>query len=186
MKIKVGISNRHAHLTRETCDILFGKGYELTEKRKLTQLGEFASNEQISIKGSKGLIDYVRIVGVLRPYTQVEVLRSDAITLRIIPPVTDSGNLTEAVPLTLIGPQGSVTLDKVCIIPRMHIHMSKDDLIAFNRQPGEMVSVKTKENKIIPNIIIKSDITCALEFHLDKEEALQYNLQIGDEVEIID
>ena len=113
MNIKVGVSNRHVHLTREDVNILFGEGYELTPRNYLDQPGQFATNETVSLKTDKNIKEYVRIVGPIRSYTQVEVLASDKDYFGINPPVRNSKDLSSSETITIIGPKGKITKDNI-------------------------------------------------------------------------
>ena len=102
MKVNIGVSARHVHLSRNDLDILFGKDYELTEKAPLSQPGQFACNEQVTIEGEKGSIERVRILGPLRSKTQVEISKTDSFKLGVKPPVRNSGDLDGASSITII------------------------------------------------------------------------------------
>ena len=93
MDINVGVSNHHVHLTREACDILFGEGYELTKKRDLVQIGQFAANETVNLEINGRLLEHIRVIGPLRNYTQVELLERDNKFLGLNAPIRTSGDL---------------------------------------------------------------------------------------------
>ena len=114
MKISVGISNRHVHLTKEDLNILYGNNYELNKKVDINQPGQFASLETVTLKTDKDEIRNVRILGPVRNYTQVEISKTDSIKLGINPPLRDSGDVLNSEVITIIGPCGSVT--KECCI----------------------------------------------------------------------
>lgn len=185
MKIPVGISNRHVHLTKEIKNILFGNDYELEVKYPLKQLGQFSSTSKVSIKTDKGIIEDVRVIGPLRSYTQVEILKSDEEILGISTAHRDSGNLKNIPGITIVGPMGEVFVDSCVMIANRHIHMSESDSKIFNRVNGEIVKIKNK-NIIIDNVHIKINPTCVLECHLDKDDEIKYNIHTGDEIEIVD
>lgn len=180
IEINVGVSNRHVHLNREVVDILFGKGFELTVRNVLSQKGDFASNETVSLKSDKNIIEEVRVVGPIRNYTQVELAKSDADYLGLNPPVRDSGDLDNSEEITLIGPKGEVKLKNVCIIACNHIHASNDELPMY--KSGDVVSVKTKDGVVIDNVHIKKQDNFSLEMHIDKDNSSKYNLVDGDKV----
>lgn len=184
MKIPVGISNRHVHLTREVKNILFGNEYELEIKYPLKQLGQFSSTSKVTIKTNKGAIEDVRVIGPLRDYTQVEILKSDEKALGINTILRDSGDLNNTPGITIVGPKGEIYVPSCVIIANRHIHMSEEDLKSFNRTNGEMVKIK-KGDTIIENVHIKSNASCILECHLDKDDEIKYNIHTGDEIEII-
>ena len=93
MKIRVGVSNRHIHLCKSDADILFGKDYVFKKRNDLTQIGEYACEELVKVSTDKYEFPYVRVLGPLRDYTQVEVSLSDSKLLGIDPPIRDSGDL---------------------------------------------------------------------------------------------
>ena len=136
--IPVGISNRHIHLSREHVEILFGKGYQLTKLKDLSQPGQYACKEQLTLVGpSMRAIEGVRVLGPERKSSQVEISRTDSFTLKVKPPVRESGDIKGSAPVTVIGPKGIVTLNEGCIIANRHIHMSEDEGKAFGVRDGE-------------------------------------------------
>lgn len=186
VNIKVGISNRHVHLTKEAAQQLFG--YEnLTEVKDLSQIGEFASNEFVTIKTKDAEINNVRVVGPTRNYIQVEITKTDAYKLRINPPVRESGDLENSETVTLIGPKGQ--LEAVCstIIANRHIHINTKDIEKYNLKDGQIVSIKINGEKsgIINNVKVKSSNTFTFELHLDTDDANAFLLNNGGIVEII-
>lgn len=187
MEIKVGVSNRHVHVTKETLEKLFGEGYELHEDRPLSQPGQFASAEKITIKTEKNEIKNVRILGPVRKYNQVEISKTDSYTLGLKPPVRNSGDLENSETITLIGPNGEVTLENSVIIATRHIHLSPADLETYGLTDGQMVSVKVSGEKggILENVHIKSDPTYLLELHIDTDDANAFLLSNGATVEVI-
>ncbi|HOG15583.1 MAG TPA: phosphate propanoyltransferase, partial [Candidatus Absconditabacterales bacterium] len=173
MKITVGISNRHVHLSRKDADLLFGEGYELTKIKDLSQPGQFATEECVVLKGPKGEISKVRILGPYRKDTQIEVLLGDNYKLGINAPVRLSGDLENTPGLEIIGPNGSITTKKGAIVAQRHIHMNLEEAKEFGLENGQIVSVKTEGERglIFENVIIRADSKGALDFHIDMEEA---------------
>ena len=185
MKINVGISNRHVHLTNEDYRLLFGD-IPLTKRNDLTQPNTFASNLVVTISGSKKSIPNVRVLGPNRTYTQVEVSKTDSFTLGINPPVRDSGDLEDAAEITIIGPNGDITR-KAAIIATRHIHLDQRireerGLVGINT-----VSIKIPGEKggIIENVHLKDSERAYFELHLDTDDGNAFLLKQGDEVEII-
>ena len=174
MNIKVGVSNRHVHLTREDLDILYGKGYELTKRNDLDQPGQYAANEQVTLKTNKNIKEGVRIVGPLRNYTQVEVLEIDKEYFGINPPIRNSGDLNNSETITIIGPNGSITKDNVCIIANRHIHINSRDKNKFTED--EIVKVKINDY-ILNDVHIKIDDNYENAFHINKDDAQNYNIE---------
>lgn len=187
MKITVGVSNRHVHLKREHLDILYGKDYELEIKKELTQPGQFASTAVVTLKTGKGILEKVRILGPLRDYTQVEISKTDAYKLGLNPPIRNSGDLELSESVTLIGPNGEVTIKEGCIIATRHIHLSLEHVKKYKLQGKETVSVKIKGEKggIIDNVYLKVLPDSFFELHLDTDDANAHFLKNGDIVEII-
>lgn len=187
MKVKVGISNHHVHLTDETLKILFGKDYKLEIEHPLSQPGEFASTSKVTIQGLKGKLENVRVVGPTRAYNQVEISKTDAFKLGVNPPVRNSGDLVGSSPITIIGPNGQITLNEGCIIATRHIHISNNDLDKYHLHNGQTVSIKITSEKpsILEKVYIKAIEKANLELHLDTDDANANMLKQGDEVELI-
>ena len=181
--IKVGVSNHHVHLTKEALDVLFGENYELTVKRPLLQKGQFAAEETIDIIKNNKKLEHIRVVGPLRNYTQVELLDKDNEYFGITAPVRKSGDLNGSETVDLVGPNGIYHAVESTIISNTHIHMSSDDLKKYNKYNDEFVSIECNGH-IIENVQIKSDETCVLEMHINKDIAESLNINTGDEVKI--
>lgn len=180
IKVKLGISNRHLHLTKEVYDMLFDE--ELTIKKELGQPGEFASNQMVTIKGPKGEINNVRILGPFRPYNQVEVSRHDSRALGVNPPVRKSGDLAGSDNITVIGPKGSIDLTESCIIANRHLHMSTKEASVYNLKNDQKVKVVISGDKSgIIDAYAKITDNGATELHLDTDDANAFLLK-GDEV----
>ena len=184
MKIKVGVSNHHIHVTRETLDILFGKGYELHNKRDLVQKGQFAAEETVTLECNGKQLEHIRIIGPCRPYTQVELLERDNEYFGIHAPVRTSGDLEGSENITIIGPNGIVFARESTIVADRHIHMSAEDLITFGVNKGDTVTVKYENGVVLGDVHIKSDETCKLELHMNKDEAEKLGIETGMSVTI--
>ena len=120
------------------------------------------------------------MLGPERNYNQVELLKSDAEYLELNPPVRDSGDLANSESITVIGPKGEITLNNSCIIATKHIHINIEDYPLLNT--GDIVRVKVRDNLYIENVHIKKKDTYTLEMHIDKDDAVKYNLNNGDKV----
>ena len=184
MNIKIGVSNHHIHLTKEVLEILFGKGYELTPKRYLTQKGQYACEETVTLKKGKKVLEHVRIIGPCRKYTQVELLETDNSFFGLDCPVRKSGDLVGSETITIIGPKGEYEAVESTIIADRHIHMSKEDLETFKRHNDEVVKVNVENGVTLDNVHIKSDETCVLEMHINKDESTKLGIETGMEVKI--
>lgn len=186
MKIKVGVSARHAHLTPKTFHYLFGKK-ELTAIRQLDQPEQFAAQETITIKNGKNIIENIRIVGPLREYNQIELSKTDCYKLRINPPTRMSGDLNNSETLTVIGPKGEITLKNSCIIAMRHIHLTNNDAKTLNLNSNDIVSVRVRGDRggILSNVKLKIAPKSSLRLHIDVDDANAFNIKDNDEVEII-
>ena len=152
MRVSVGVSNRHIHLTKEDLDILFGKNYNLTPRNYLDQPGQFAPEETVTLKTDKNIKEYVRIVGPTRDYTQVEILSTDKEYFGINPPVRNSKDLEGSESITIIGPKGEINKKNICIIANRHIHINTRD--KGNFKEDQIVKVEIG-GKILDNVHIK-------------------------------
>lgn len=186
--IPLGISNRHIHLTERTFHQLVGENIEFESMHPLYQPGEFASKHLLTIVGPKlRSIPNVRILGPLRKYDQVEVSLTDAIFLGIDPPVVNSGSLENAAPLTLVGPQRSIYLEKCAIIANRHIHMSSKEAAMFGLKNGEYCKVRIggRKSTIFENVLIRTDDNWKLQIHLDIDDANAANVREDTFVEFM-
>ena len=187
MKVPVGVSARHIHLTQEDVEKLFGKGYQLTQKKELMG-GQFASNEQCTIVGLKlRAIENVRILGPVRSKSQIEISATDARTLGINAPIRQSGDIKGSAPIAVVGPKGAIYLDEGCIVAARHIHMSPADAKAAGLKDGDFVSVKAENERgaVMDNVKIRVDETFTLEMHIDTDEANACGIKQNDLVAIL-
>lgn len=180
---KIAVSNRHVHLTKEVYDLLFDE--PLSIKRPLNQIGEFASFQTVTLKTDKAEILHVRVIGPLRKYTQVEISRTDAITLGLNPPVRQSGDLEDSETITIVGPKGEVTLDNVCIQAERHVHMNKKKADELGLKHEDMVHILVDNDKGgVMDAFVKVSDNGFFEIHIDKDDANCFILNTGDEVVI--
>lgn len=187
VKVPVGVSARHIHLTQEDVEKLFGKGYQLTKKKELMG-GQFASNEQCTIVGLKlRAIENVRILGPVRKASQVEISMTDARTLGVNAPVRQSGDTKGSAPIALVGPKGAIYLEEGCIVAARHIHMSPEDAKAANLKDGDMVSVRmgNERGALMEDVKIRVDKTFTLEMHIDTDEANACQVKHGEIATIV-
>ncbi|MDI6783165.1 MAG: phosphate propanoyltransferase [bacterium] len=187
LQIPIGVSVRHLHICREHLDILYGPGYQLTKRNELTQPGQFAANEVVTVIGPKlrALIE-VRILGPLRDQTQVELARTDAIPLGIDPPVAESVLVKGGAGVVLVGPKGSVRLNAVIRSSR-HIHMPPDDAQRLGVKDREYVRVRIpgETGVIFDNVLIRVNPEFRLELHLDTDDANAAGVHCGSIAEIM-
>ena len=186
--VPVGVSNRHIHLTREHVEILFGKGYQLTKIKDLSQPGQYACKEQLTIIGpSMRSIEGVRVLGPERKRSQVEISRTDSFVLKVKPPVRESGDLDGSAPITIVGPKGIVTLDEGCIIANRHIHMSEEEGKAFGVTDGEYCDVELygERRSLFYDVQIRVHKDFRLEMHIDTDDANAAGVGNGAKVKLI-
>lgn len=185
--IPVGISNRHIHLSAEHMKMLFGAEHKLTHKKALTQTGEFAAEETVTLVGPKGVLRGVRVLGPLRKVTQIELSRTDGFQLGIAVPVRDSGHIEGSPGIVVAGSAGAVTLSSGVICAARHIHMHDEDAKQFGVTDGDRVSVEIKGERggTYHNVLVRVSPAFRLEFHIDTDEANAVNLNNGDEVELV-
>lgn len=188
MKVQIGISNRHVHLTKEHLSILFGEGFELEKVKDLNQPHQFVSNSFVTIKTYKNSFENVRVVGPVREYTQVEISKTDAIKLGINPPVRDSGDIIGSSPITIIGPNGTVDLEYGCIIADRHIHITPKQMEMYGFNGLEKVNVLLNGEKggIICNVRLKVAEESYFELHLDTDDANAHLVNNGDIADILE
>lgn len=186
--IPVGISNRHIHLSREHIDILFGEGYQLTPLKELSQPGQFACKEVLTIVGpSLKPIENVRVLGPERTDSQVEISRTDSYTLKVKPPLRESGKIAGSASISIIGPKGIVTLKEGCIIANRHIHMSTEDGKRFGVKDNSYVTVDVNSERRTRfyDVQVRVSDKFRLEMHLDTDDANAAALKNGDKVKIV-
>jgi putative phosphotransacetylase len=170
----VEISARHAHVTKETLEILFGEGYELTFKKELSQPGQFATNERITVVGPKKELAGVSILGPCRNADQVELSATDARSIGITAPVRESGDVKDSGACKLIGPKGEVEIKEGVIVAKRHIHMTPEDAEKFGVKDTQIVNVKIDSNGrslIFGDTIVRVSPSYALAMHVDTDEA---------------
>ena len=173
-KILVETSARHAHVTKEDLEILFGKGASLTHKKDLSQPGQFACEERITVVGPKGEMPGVSILGPERPATQVELSLTDARKLGITAPIRESGDVKDSGACKLVGPCGEVELKEGVIIAKRHIHMTPEDAAVYNVSDKEIVSVKIdspERSLILGDVVVRVSPKFALAMHIDTDDS---------------
>ncbi len=187
MRVPIGISNRHVHLSQADANTLFGSNYELTPMKELSQPGQYACAETLTIKGPKWELSKVRILGPYRKFSQVEIMMGDNFKLGTQAPIRESGDLEGSAGITLIGPAGEVELKQGLIVAKRHIHMSVADAQDFWVYNGQIVKVKTNGIRalVFDEVVIRVDDRFALDMHIDVEEGNAAGLQQGDWWELI-
>jgi putative phosphotransacetylase len=185
--IPCGVSNRHLHVSQADLETLFGKGYELKQMKPLSQPAQYAAEETVLLVGPKGSIEKCRILGPVRPATQVEVSVTDCFKLGVKPVVRDSGNTAGTPGLVLVGPAGAVTMKEGVIVAARHMHISAVEADKFGLKDMDRISIKSTGVKsvIFNNVLVRVSDKFALDFHLDTDEANAAGIKNGDMVEIV-
>lgn len=185
MQVILGVSNRHVHLKEEDYKILFGNE-PLNKVKDLRQPGQFASDKFVTIQNEDRKIEHVRILGPIRNYTQVEISKTDAYTLKLNPPIRESGDLKNSSPITIIGPKGTLNLKEGCILANRHIHISEEEVKKYHLEGVKKVKVKIEGEKggILNNVHLKVQEPSLLEMHIDVDEGNAFNVKTGDILEI--
>lgn len=171
----VETSARHVHVTEETLRTLFGEGYELTVKKELSQPGQFASNERITVVGPKKELANVSILGPCRKADQVELSATDARSIGVDAPVRESGDTKGSGACKLVGPKGEVELSEGVIVAKRHIHMTPADAKEFGVENGQIVEVLLDSGNgrktIYGDTVIRVSDSYALAMHIDTDES---------------
>lgn len=186
MKVNIGVSARHIHVTKEDVKELFGEGYVLNKKNDLSQPGMYACEETVIIKGPKGTFENVRIVGPERSKTQVEVSKTDMFKLGVDAPIRNSGDLDGASLVTIIGPKGSIERNAV-IVAQRHIHATLEEAKAYGFENKKNISIKIDglRGGVLENVSVRISEDFKLEVHLDTDEANALSVKNGDMGELI-
>ena len=184
--IPVGVSARHCHLSQKDADILFGPGHKFDILYPLSQPGQWAAVETVTVKTSVGEIPGVRILGPARPKTQLEISLTDARRLGILVPVRLSAAGGSG-GVTMVGPKGQITLEEGAIAAMRHIHMTPSDASDFDVMDGDIVKVKAVDGRtvIFENVAVRVNPQFSLEFHVDTDEANASGMRNGDKVTLI-
>lgn len=185
--IPVGVSNRHIHLSQADLDALFGPGYQLTPIKDLSQPGQFACKETVTICGPKGSIEKVRVLGPVRTKTQIEILAGDGFKLGLKAPAKLSGDLTGTPGITIVGPKGSVQTAEGLIVAQRHIHMTPQDAAAYGVSDGQIVKIEIQGARggVYGNVAVRATDTSSLECHIDTEEANAMDIDSSTRISII-
>ena len=174
MKFLVETSARHVHVTKETLEALFGKGYELTVKKPLSQPGQYASNERVTVVGPKRELANVSILGPCRSADQVELSATDARSVGIAAPVRESGDVAGSGACKLVGPAGEVELKEGVIVAKRHIHLTPEDAEKMGVANGEIVKVACGgegRKLIFDDVVIRVSPSYATAMHIDTDES---------------
>lgn len=186
-QIQVGISNRHLHLSEKDIELLYGSKQGLTKKKELSQPGQFACEETVTLTGPKGSIEGVRILGPARKETQVELAFTDAIKLGLGVSVRDSGNLEDTPGIQISAGDKTITLDKGVIVAMRHIHASMEDAKLYGLKDKDIAKVLVggPRGGVFHNVLVRVNPDYLLDFHIDTDEANAFGLKNGDMVTVI-
>lgn len=172
--VMVETSARHVHVTEETLEILFGKGYQLTKKKDLSQPGQFACEERVQVIGHKNSFPAVSILGPTRPADQVELSASDARSIGVAAPVRESGDIAGSGACKLVGPNGEVELKEGVIVAKRHIHMTPEDAENYGVKDKQVVSVKIdspERSLVFGDVVVRVSPKFKLAMHIDTDES---------------
>lgn len=172
-KVIVETSARHVHVTTEALETLFGKGHALTVKKMLSQPGQFASEEKVTLVGPKKTIANVSILGPVRAANQVEISLTDARTLGVEAAVRESGDIAGTAGIKIVGPEGEIEINEGVIAAKRHIHMTPADAEAFGVADKQIVSVKidSARSTVFGDVVVRVSPKFALAMHIDTDES---------------
>ncbi len=174
MEVLVETSARHVHVSQEALETLFGKGYELTKKKDLSQPGQYACAERVDVVGPKKTIAGVSILGPVRPDTQVELSLTDARSIGVAAPVRESGDIAGSGACKLVGPCGEVEIAEGVIAAKRHIHMTTADAARMGLEDKQVVSVKIPSEgraTVFGDVVVRVSDKFALAMHIDTDES---------------
>ena len=174
MKILVETSARHVHVTEADLNTLFGAGYQLTVKKELSQPGQYASNERVTVVGPKKELANVSILGPCRGATQVELRATDARSIGIAAPVRESGDVAGSAGCKLVGPAGEVEISEGVIVAKRHVHMTPEDAAAAGVADKEIVKVAVKtdgRSLVFDDVVIRVSEKFSTAMHIDTDES---------------
>ena len=186
-KVKIGLSNKHVHLSQEDLETLFGPGYELTPSKPLVQPGQFGAEEKVDIVGPKRTLSGIRVLGPVRKETQVELALTDARTIGIKAPVRESGKLEGTPGCKLVGPCGEVELDHGVIAALRHVHLNDEQAKEAGVKDGDWVSIKIEGERglTFDHVLVRAGAKHEREVHLDTDEGNAAGCGPDTECEII-
>ena len=173
-KVLVETSARHVHLSQQDLETLFGEGYQLTNKKDLSQPGQFACTERVDVVGAKKTLAGVTILGPVRGKSQVELSLTDARSIGVDAPIRESGDIAGCGACRLVGPKGEVALEEGVIAAKRHIHMTPADAEAFGVKDKDVVSVRVESagrSLVFGDTVVRVSPKFALAMHIDTDES---------------
>lgn len=171
--IMVEASGRHAHLSKELVEILFGKGYKLTQKRELSQPGQYLCEEKIMIIGPKGTIQNISVLGPEREETQIELSQTDAVSIGVKAPVKMSGDIENSSSVIIATQNEAVKLEKGVIVAKRHMHITPEDAGKYGVSNNEEINIKINGERgvIFTNVAVRVSSKFNTVVHIDYDEA---------------
>lgn len=171
-KVKLGVSARHLHISQKDLEILFGSGATLSHMKDLGQPGQFASNERVDLVGPKGTFAGIRILGPVRPITQVELAMSEARKIGVVAPIRESGDIKNSGKATLVGPKGSVELEEGVIVAARHVHLTVQTAEQYGIKDKDMLKIKLEGARatVFEDVVARVSPNFADEIHVDVDE----------------
>lgn len=185
LDVPIGISVRHVHLCPEHVSILFGEGHDLTSYQELYQKGYYAAKEHVMVVGRKRCIEAVRVLGPTRPFSQVELAQTDALVLGLKLPIATDGSDPACAPITLVGPEGVVTLPGKgkggAFIARRHMHMNADSAVQLKVKDGDLLDLHVDGPRptTLHGILVRIKEGWRNEVHLDTDEGNAVGIRSG-------
>ena len=173
MKVQVGISNKHVHLSQKDLETLFGPGAELTVKKELVQPGQFASEQLVDIVGPKKTLTGIRVLGPVREESQIELALTDARTIGVKAPVKESGKLEGTPGIKVVGPCGEIELEHGVIAALRHVHLSPEEAAQAGVKDKDMISIRLEGPRAVTfdEVLVRVKDNFVAECHLDTDEA---------------
>ncbi|MCC8195635.1 MAG: phosphate propanoyltransferase [Ruminococcus sp.] len=174
MKFIVETSARHVHVTQEALEVLFGAGATLTKKKDLSQPGQFASEQRVTIVGPKKELPNVSILGPCRNAVQVELSATDARSIGITAPIRESGDLGGSAPCKVVGPCGEIEITEGVIVAKRHIHLTPEDAETLGVKNGDNVWVRVdtpERSAILGDTVCRVSSSYATAMHIDTDES---------------
>lgn len=187
--VLIETSARHIHVSQADLETLFGAGYQLTPKKELSQPGQYACAERVTVVGPKRELAGVSILGPVRPETQVEISLTDARSIGVTALVRESGDTQGTMGCKLVGPAGEVEIDHGVICAKRHIHMNTADAEKYGLQNKQIVSVKaagTGRETIFGDVVVRVNDSFSLAMHIDTDECNAAGIGPGFVGEILD
>jgi putative phosphotransacetylase len=172
-KVLVEVSARHVHLSQADLETLFGKGHQLTVKKMLSQPGQIAYEERVTVIGPKKEIANVSILGPCRKDTQIELSLTDARGIGAVPPIKESGDIKNSASCKIVGPAGEILIKEGLIIAKRHIHLTPETALAWNVKDKDMFCVKVQSQDrslIFDDVVIRVRADFADAMHIDTDE----------------